>query len=547
MVSKLVSRHFIKDFKIAGLLGLNISTFLVYCIVLFTQKEVAVQFTKGSGMILRVGVWNKNLKRQQIDASNPFLQQLQDKDKIMKFDCEKLSCFAEEKETLFFGGKTVLRIKGIIEWSQGQWMRYDKYLEAINVFSRMMDGFSVKEQPIVNRKRDQKVMKRVIRDVLRSLMLRLEEAESPEYVHNLMLYHMSAASRITLLYDELLADYKWLDCILKDENTETLHIADIALLFSHSESITFLMADKYDLSDVECLTLMNDLMLMTKMGLEMIVHFEWPSDVPKVTKINLRRNMLDTEVLGAGARYRSRKQSVSFVLKEGHTALEEQQQFISRTEHLIGALSRVEIQKELTPELVIAETPETVDVPKKIAMRISKNDIDLSFQRKIATFCNKIVLDVNSLFSKPVPEDVEHLILFFYAKPMEMNVMKAGSDSFETALICPIRGDWKYITKLLFPNDPHNIYDLHQLTDGSETKTISCRNWRSFRWNEVEDMFKVKGNLMTALRAQRNLEVSLQGLNSSEDPQLVCSQIMEHVKAQGPDPMASNDNPFKHL
>ena len=45
--------------------------------------------------------------------------------KVMKFECELFSCFPEEQETLFLGGKTELRIKGIIQYLSG-WRQYDK-------------------------------------------------------------------------------------------------------------------------------------------------------------------------------------------------------------------------------------------------------------------------------------------------------------------------------------------------------------------------------------------------------------------------------------
>ena len=295
-------------------------------------------------MILRVGAWNKIFKRQQIDPSNPFMQQLRDKDKVMNFDCERFSCFAEEKETLFFGGETVLRIKGIIGWSQGQWMRYDKYLEAINVFSRMMDGFSVMDQPIVRRKKDQKMMKRIIRDILRSLIWKLQEAETPKYVHELMLFHHSAASRVQLLYDELLAEYKWMHCILKSPYTDTLDITNIALLFCHSERITFLMADSYELSDEECLTLMEGVKSMVKLGLETTVRFKWPSEAPQSSKykmLNLGIGFLDHLSV------QFRAQSVSITIDGVIFEYQTQRRYESRARHLIDCLSKVQVQAEL--------------------------------------------------------------------------------------------------------------------------------------------------------------------------------------------------------
>ena len=77
--------------------------------------------------------------------------QYQDKDDVRKFDCAPFSCFSES-EILFFGGDTVLRINGIIQYAGGKWMKYHKFMEPINAFSRMMDGFSVRNLTISNKK-----------------------------------------------------------------------------------------------------------------------------------------------------------------------------------------------------------------------------------------------------------------------------------------------------------------------------------------------------------------------------------------------------------
>lgn len=45
---------------------------------------------------------------------------LADNRRVMKFESFRFSAFSEEEETLFFGGSTVLRIKGIIQRTQGK-------------------------------------------------------------------------------------------------------------------------------------------------------------------------------------------------------------------------------------------------------------------------------------------------------------------------------------------------------------------------------------------------------------------------------------------
>eukprot|EP01083_Nonionella_stella_P198147 727766_1 len=54
---------------------------------------------------------------------------------VLKFDCDRLSAFSDEKETLFFGGETVLKILSIHQ-HVGQWRNYKKYMKPINIINR---------------------------------------------------------------------------------------------------------------------------------------------------------------------------------------------------------------------------------------------------------------------------------------------------------------------------------------------------------------------------------------------------------------------------
>ena len=217
-------------------------------------------FAKGSGLILKVGQYG-------------------DKDGVMKIECELFSCFTEEKETLFFGGDTVLKIKGILQLVKGQWMKYDKYMEPINALIRMINGLSMAGQPITSKKSSQKAMKAIICDVLRTLSGNNYDAKTPKYIQELMMYHVTSASCIRLLYHELITEYQWLDCILKSENTNTLNIANIAVLFSHSDELTFMMPEEVPLNvDWD-----ENIVSRWKMELDMLIRCVWPSTVPQDT------------------------------------------------------------------------------------------------------------------------------------------------------------------------------------------------------------------------------------------------------------------------
>ena len=209
---------------------------------------------------------------------------------VNKFECAAFSCFPDERETLFFGGETVLKIKGALQWVDGVLMKYDRFMEPINAFSRMMNGLSLKEQEILKKKKSQRTMKVLIKDILRSLVLKQHECESPKYIQDLVLFHHQSTHRIRLLYDEMISEYQWLDCILK--NGQTVDMVNVAILFSHSEHITFRMAEDNTLSETESQRVIENLVIISGMALSVNIGLIWPSKIPKNTRNNLRNALI---------------------------------------------------------------------------------------------------------------------------------------------------------------------------------------------------------------------------------------------------------------
>ena len=209
---------------------------------------------------------------------------------VNKFECAAFSCFPDERETLFFGGETVLKIKGALQWVDGVLMKYDRFMEPINAFSRMMNGLSLKEQEILKKKKSQRTMKVLIKDILRSLVLKQHECESPKYIQDLVLFHHQSTHRIRLLYDEMISEYQWLDCILK--NGQSVDMVNIAILFSHSEHIIFRMAENTTLSETESQRIIDDLVTISGMTLSVTIGLVWPSKIPENTRTNIRNALI---------------------------------------------------------------------------------------------------------------------------------------------------------------------------------------------------------------------------------------------------------------
>ena len=355
------------------------------------QYQIGLKFATESGLLLKVG-------------------QYADKDGVMKFECELFSCFPDERETLFFNGNTVLKIKGIMQCI-GKWIHYDKYMEPINAFSRMMNGLSVTEQPISKRKKYQKVMKRIIKDILRALIWKLHEAETPKYVRDLVLFHHSCASRVRLLYDELMTKYQWLHCVLKrtrtrvlrsrytnstdsdsdyewdlnqhvgygqyggyheyiaygTDETNTLDVANIAVLFCHSDDITFMMEEDGTLSGEECLALIDDMVTISGMALDVNIRFLWPSPMPKSMRSRLENasfGLCDTE---CRCHFDDESRSVTFsITSDSKFNVDAQTAFQSRIESMIGQLSYVPPPKAMKKKKETIQSPEEEEEAKYV-------------------------------------------------------------------------------------------------------------------------------------------------------------------------------------
>lgn len=242
------------------------------------QKSVAFRFATASGLILGF------VKCVEFD--------------VRKFDCEKFSCHSKEREILFFGGDTVLRLKKMTQHVGGGWKSYDKMLLPLSAFRQMIAGQPISsETKRVARKSGS--LRRILRDVILSRISVDEEMKTPDYIWKLALYYITSNPQIRLIYDELMKNYMSLHCITKTDGATTLNCANIAVLFSGVELIVFLMAYDYHLSDLEYLSLVKDIRAIFEMKLSITFQFEWPAITPSAvkTKVHLHVQKLQSEGL----------------------------------------------------------------------------------------------------------------------------------------------------------------------------------------------------------------------------------------------------------
>ena len=227
-----------------------------------SQKLKAVEFAEdgSGGLVVKLGQSQSKSAR-----------------KVKKFECELFSCFPEEKETLFFGGETELRIKGIMQWAQGRWRHYDKFMEPINALNLMIKGKPLQNQSIWSNEKTQRWMNGILRDHLHQQLSQTDKMESPQYVSSLVSYQMSSKEHVQLNWNEMKSGYQWMSCIVKSDDNQ-LDIANLSVLFADSSSITFMAPDGVDLDEEEWESVVIGLSKVHEMGLSMKIRFQLLSD-----------------------------------------------------------------------------------------------------------------------------------------------------------------------------------------------------------------------------------------------------------------------------
>ena len=199
----------------------------------------------------------------------------------MKIECRSLSRFPDEKETLFFGGDTKLKIKRIKQSTGKRWADYASYLNPINAFNHLLSGQPLKGQAILSTQKHRKVLLLgVISDFLNKLISQSAPSKIPEYIWKLMWFTHSETPQVRLLYDELMVEYDWVHCILKSDKCETIDLANIAVLCCKSKEIVVEMNSKPKfLRRPEWKSLTQGMNKIQELGLSMKVRFQlWPTE-----------------------------------------------------------------------------------------------------------------------------------------------------------------------------------------------------------------------------------------------------------------------------
>lgn len=197
---------------------------------------------------------------------------------VMKFEAEIFSAFPEERECLFFGGKTNLRINGIMQWADGKWRHYDKFMVPLDAFNRMIHGMTLSDYFSKANVKLQR-MNQLIDCLLVDLLSEPDQHVIPSYVKSLVLYQIESTPHIRFGRDAMF-NCDWLDWLFRKSDVNSpnnVDIVSICVAFCNAESITFPLQRKRRF-ETEWESLIDDMGLMTELGLSMRMCFEISSN-----------------------------------------------------------------------------------------------------------------------------------------------------------------------------------------------------------------------------------------------------------------------------
>eukprot|EP01083_Nonionella_stella_P273307 927049_1 len=234
----------------------------------------AVNFTEENGLVLALCKYGKS--------------------DLFKFDCDKLSSFSYEKETMFFGGGTGGSMLQIISIRQhiGKWRSYKQYMQPLNMISRMIHGLGAKKGKFHDNQN--KVDDVIAYDLLEHTFyrhrthfdLQIRQLDIPLYVDTL-LKHYASTPKVVLNVTQLSNDYKWIHPLFMkscaSKVTQLLNVENIITIFNTSDEIVFIMPKEYILSTDECVSLIR----ASRMNSNVLIRFKWQTEMPMFNRIRI--------------------------------------------------------------------------------------------------------------------------------------------------------------------------------------------------------------------------------------------------------------------
>ena len=179
------------------------------------------------------------------------------------FDMQLFSCFEHEKEVLFFGGDSILKICNIMKYERNSWKAFAREINALEAVRSLINGSPL---PSNTSWKTKEMMLNMMQSVLQN---DFEDDSVSPYIQSLLHHQLySAPNQINLDWSILLADYGFFTSILmktphsKDDGHQNVLLPDIVNLsglLPMSQHITLVMPSTFYLNSQSLCSIINDI------------------------------------------------------------------------------------------------------------------------------------------------------------------------------------------------------------------------------------------------------------------------------------------------
>jgi len=203
---------------------------------------------------------------------------------VFKFECEVFSRY-DEKETLFFGGDTILSIVNIRQCLDAGWASYKIFIHAMDAIVRLIKGRSLKDHPICSKRKQKITMLGLFRYMLQASPLLFEDDiqrfELPLYIAQLFTLQVSN-DVIRLHFGDFVEVLTWLRPMFM--KGDMINLVNVCVLFGGAERVSLMMPSDYVLSDAQWDSLLSDFRELSTMNMATQITLEWPAAMPETNK-----------------------------------------------------------------------------------------------------------------------------------------------------------------------------------------------------------------------------------------------------------------------
>lgn len=210
------------------------------------------------------------------------------------FDMQWFFCFEHEKEVLFFGGDSLLKICNIQKYERSAWHSFTREIKALQAIHSFVIGYPL---PIAMSMKTKDVMLSMLRAVLsRSL----DETFMSPCIKSLLLYQLfRAPNNIVLDWSILMEDYGFFSGILMKTSPHKMHILNIlnlSILFPMSQLLTVIMPKECIPNDEFLSSIVHDVASLAKRGC-FIVEMQWLEPRQWLTSVKLQDRFVSPNVV----------------------------------------------------------------------------------------------------------------------------------------------------------------------------------------------------------------------------------------------------------